>query len=80
MWNQGNWQVFSAGSPPPRSSREAELVWPSRKLDPYLQNVHVLVQIATEDEGNEPKVADEGYYIKNYGTYHDALPSSLILK
>jgi hypothetical protein len=23
MWNQVNWQVFSAGSPPPRSPREA---------------------------------------------------------
>jgi hypothetical protein len=23
MWNQGNWQVFSAGSPPPRSQLEA---------------------------------------------------------
>jgi hypothetical protein len=22
MWNQGNWQVFSAGSPPPRSQLE----------------------------------------------------------
>ena len=72
--------MFSAGSPPPRSPSEAELVWPPRKLDTCLQNVHVLVQIATEDKGNEPKVADEGYYTKNYGTYHDALPSSLILK
>jgi hypothetical protein len=33
MWNQGNWQVFSAGPPPAHSQREERS--PSRKYLPH---------------------------------------------